>query len=214
MRQRWMVAALWVLVCDLTVASELRESPLSGWEEIVFEGRTEYQRDAEMDCVRARAENSASGLIREREVDLKQTPVLRWSWRAEEPLAPGRDAPEKEKAGDDFLARVYVIREGFFRWQTRAVNYVWSREHPEGSHWPNPYTGNAVMVVVQSGEEGLGEWREFERNVREDFKRYHDRDVERIDALAIMTDADDTEGEAEACYRLPEFAPLSGRSGE
>lgn len=212
---KWTGHALLLLLVagPMVSVAQTRDSPVPGWKEMLFEGRTEYVQDREMDCVRAIARASASGLIREPQVDLNRTPVLRWSWRADEPLAPGRQAPEKEKDGDDFLARVYVIREGFFRWQTRAINYVWSREHPEGSSWPNPYTGNAIMVVVQSGDEGLGEWQTFERNVREDFKRYHDRDVERIDAVAVMTDADDTQGEAEACYRLPEFAPLSGRSG-
>lgn len=191
------------------LASDIRESPIPGWQEIVFEGRTDYVMDEDKDCVRAEADGTASGLIREKEVDLEDTPLLRWAWRAEQPLRPGKEAPERKRAGDDFVARVYVIREGFFRWQTRAVNYVWSREHEVGEHWPNPYTGNAVMVSVQYGEEGLGEWQEFERNVREDFRRFHDRDIDRIDAVAIMTDADDTEGRAVACYRMPDFSPSS-----
>ncbi len=178
-------------------------SPIDGWRAIRFAGETVYRQQT--DCVRAEANASASGLIRAVDTSLKQAPTLSWGWKAEAPLAPARPAPEKARDGDDFLARVYVIREGFLPWQTRAINYVWSRQHPVGSHWPNPFTGNAIMVVVQSGDSGLGEWHSFERDVAADFRRFHDIKVDQVDAVAVMTDADNTGGRAEACYRLPSF---------
>ena len=184
-------------------------SDIPGWQRIVFAGETRYTKQA--DCIRAEAASSASGLIRETRESLPDDSRLLWSWRADEPLAPGKAAPEQSKAGDDFLARVYVIHEGFFFWQTRAINYVWSREFPVGEHWPNPYTGNAHMVVVQSGADGLGEWRQFERDVRADFKRFHGLEVDRIDAIALMTDADNMEGRASACYRLPRLSTSVSR---
>lgn len=185
-------------------AERYRESPVPGWREVVFEGRTRYRQ--QQDCVRATSEAAASGLIRRVDADLHQRPVLVWSWRAERPLR-GAEAPEQSKAGDDFLARVYVIHEGFFPWQTRAINYVWSRSQPVGEHWPNPFTGNAIMLAVQSGSDGLGAWHQFRRNVREDFRRFHDMEIDSLDAVAVMTDTDNTGGVAEACYRLPEFEP-------
>ena len=195
---------LWLLVVLTSPAwARWDPSPIAGWQAIRFAGETLYQQQA--DCVRAEANASASGLIRPVTTSLKQAPTLIWSWQALAPLAPARPAAEKSKAGDDFLARVYVIREGFLPWQTRAINYVWSREHPVGSHWPNPFTGNAIMVVVQSGNEGFGEWHSFERDVAADFRLFHDMKVEQVDAVAVMTDADNTGGRAEACYRLPLF---------
>ncbi|MDF1820252.1 MAG: DUF3047 domain-containing protein [Alcanivoracaceae bacterium] len=185
-------------------AERYNDSAIPGWQEIVFDGHTDYRREA--DCVRATASDSASGLIREARVSVDDTTQLGWSWRADAlPDYAGKVA-EKDKDGDDFVARVYVIHEGFFPWQTRAINYVWSQQHAVGSHWPNPFTGNAVMVVVQSGDEGLGQWHTFERSVRADFARYHDIAIERIDAIAVMTDADNTDGNASACYRLPSLS--------
>ena len=183
---------------------EYLPSAIPGWQKILFDGETLYQ--PQDGCIRAEADDSASGLIREVRQPLTDDTRLTWSWRASEPLQPGQSAAEKTKAGDDFLARVYVIHEGFFFWQTKAINYVWSREHPEGASWPNPFTGNAVMVSVQSGDSGLGEWHTFERDVKADFRRFHDMAVEEIDAVAIMTDADNSDGYASACYRLPEFS--------
>lgn len=191
-----------LLLAPAAWGERYRDSPVSGWREVVFDQRTRYRQ--EDDCVRAVSEGAASGLIRRVDTDLRKRPVLGWAWRAEQPLR-GAQAPETGKAGDDFLARVYVIHEGFFPWQTRAINYVWSRSQPVGRHWPNPFTGNAVMVAVQSGNDGLGQWQSFRRNVREDFRRFHDMDIDRVDAVAVMTDTDNTGGVAEACYRLPEF---------
>ena len=194
-----------LLLCTLsTVAlADTGPSPIPGWQAIRFSGETRYTREA--DCVRADAQGSASGLIRRVQEPLAQAPQLYWSWRADTPLQPGRPAAEQSKSGDDFVARVYVIREGWLPWQTRAINYVWSREHPVGQHWPNPFTGNAMMVVVQSGNEGLGQWHHFERDVAADFRRYHGMELDRVDAVAVMTDSDNTGGRARACYRLPAF---------
>ncbi len=196
---------LLLLACAVPAgAAEEVDSPIDGWREVIFANRTVY-REAE-DCVKAVSSDAASGLVRRRNVDLTQRPVLSWRWRAEQPLQ-GADADEQSKAGDDFLARVYVVHEGFFPWQTRAVNYVWAREVSTGKHWPNPFAGQAIMVAVQSGDAGLGQWQEFRRNVRADFRRFHDQDIDQIDAVALMTDTDNTGGRAQACYQLPRFLP-------
>lgn len=172
-----------------------------GWEPVQFDGETRYQ--LEQGCWQAQAQDSASGLARREEIDLHDTPYLHWQWQS--PTPPdwsGQD--EQSRAGDDFVARVYVIKEGWLPWQSRAINYVWSRQYPAGTHWPNPFASQAHMVVVQ-GPQGQGQWHSFTRDVREDFRRYHAMDVDRIDAVAIMTDTDNTGATVSACYRLPVF---------
>ena len=53
---------------------------------------------------------------------------------------------EHAKAGDDFAARVYVIRDGgLLKWRTRAINYVWAGSSDEGQHWPNPFNRFAKL---------------------------------------------------------------------
>ncbi|MDX1803244.1 MAG: DUF3047 domain-containing protein [Alcanivorax sp.] len=174
----------------------------SGWREVVFHGHTRYQKTAA--CWQATAHGSASGLVRERSVSLQDRPWLHWQWRAAQlPTWPDRD--ERQKDGDDFLARVYVIHKGFFPWQTRAINYVWSRQQPLGRDWPNPFASQAHMVVVQ-GPGGAGQWHAFSRNVARDFQRYFQLSVNKVQAVAIMTDTDNTGASARACYRLPRFS--------
>ncbi len=172
-----------------------------GWREVVFQGKTRYAMA--QGCWQAKADGTASGLVREEVVALDKTPYLHWQWRAGQ-VAQWPQADEQNKAGDDFQARVYVVKKGWLPWQTRAINYVWSRQSPPGTHWLNPFASQAVMVVVQ-GPGGAGEWHAFTRNVREDFRRFHDLDVDRVDAVAIMTDGDNTATRVESCYRLPAF---------
>lgn len=177
------------------------ESLPEGWQEVSFSGQTRYRQTGE--CWQATSSNAASGLVFESQVDLTQTPLLAWAWRAEiQPDWPS--GSERQKEGDDFLARVYVIHKGWLPWQSRAINYVWSREALVGEHWANPFAGQAHMVVVQ-GPTGLGEWQHFRRDIRADFLRYHGLEVERVDAIAIMTDTDNTASDAKACYQLPVF---------
>ncbi len=199
--------ALVLLCSQAAFAEQYRPSTVPGWEEIIFAGHTRYQPGE--DCVAADSRDAASGLIRQVDQPLAGTPMLRWQWRADSLLTQGKVAPEKIKAGDDFVARVYVIREGLFPWQTKAINYVWSREHEVGSHWPNPFTSNAMMVVVQSGTDGLGQWQTFERDVAADFRSYFSLDVSVVNAVAVMTDTDNSHGQAQACYRLPAFSAPS-----
>ena len=184
-------------------AESYQDSPIAGWQEIVFAGHTDYRQQG--DCVLATSQDAASGLIREVDQSLAGGLMLHWRWRADAPLKPGNQAPEKVKAGDDYLARVYVIRKGFFPWQSKAINYVWSRHQPVGSHWPNPFVSSAMMVVVQSGDRDLGHWQSFSRDVKADFKRFFDLDVDSVQAVAVMTDTDNTHGQASACYQLPVF---------
>lgn len=198
------VASLLLVIVLLQQAQAAwQPSAIEGWQEIRFHGQTLYSQQA--DCVRADADGSASGLIQEVTSSLRKKPMLSWSWQAEQVLTPLPQASEKVKAGDDYVARVYVIKKGFFPWQSKAINYVWSRQHPVGSHWPNPFVSNAVMVVVQTGAQDAAQWHSFQRDVAADFRRYHNMEVEQVDALAVMTDADNSAGRASACYRLPQF---------
>lgn len=172
------------------------------WERHSFSGETRYEL-VEVDgrqAVHARCtEASASGLFLQEDVDLEATPVVEWRWRVDETFS-GID--EITKAGDDYPARIYAVDEhSILRWRTRALNYVWSSEMERGADWPNAYASQAHMIAVRSGApDEKGEWHTERRNLREDFRRYHDRDLERINAFAIMTDCDDVGEPAEAWY--------------
>jgi hypothetical protein len=173
---------------------------LAGWEEKSFKGHTEYQlvRDKDLNVLQASTDGMASGRFRKIRIDLTKTPVLHWSWKIE---APYRDIDENTKGGDDFPVRIYVVVErGPLGLRTRAMNYVWSAARPVGARWPNPFTSQAMMLAVDSGDAGAGAWVSHKRNVRDDLRAAFGEDVTRIDAVALMTDGDNGGRRARAWY--------------
>ena len=178
----------------------LRDGDVAGWEEKVFEGKTLYEavRQDGRSVVRATSRGTASGLFLRRRIDLEKTPILRWRWRVEGTLG---DIDERTREGDDYSARVYVIRSHpVFPWRTRAVNYVWASTRTPGETWRNAYTDSSRHVAVRSGDLHAGRWVDERRDVRADFRELFGESVRYVDAVAIMTDTDNTGGAAVAFY--------------
>ena len=57
-----------------------------------------------------------------------------------------------------------------------------------------------VHLPVQSGSDKVGQWTRQSRNVRDDYKRFVGGDVKHVNAIAIMTDTDDSGRFAGAFY--------------
>lgn len=205
--QHVMLGALWAAAGGLLAAAvtvpvgEFSAGTLQGWERKTFEGETRYAlvKEGRMTALKAESRGSASGLVRKIRVDLERTPYLNWSWRIDNTLG---EPDEKTKAGDDYPARLYVVVSGgLFFWRTRAINYVWASRLPKESVWPNAFAGEKVMMVaVESGDGCLGEWVREKRDVRADLRRFFGEEIRFIDAVALMTDTDNSGGRAVAYY--------------
>ena len=201
-----MVFALGAGSAGADTVEVLRNGDIAGWEEKVFKGKTAYEtiRHDGRDAVRATSRGTASGLYLRRRIDLDKTPILRWSWRVDATLG---DIDERTRAGDDYSARVYVIRShSVLLWRTRAVNYVWASVVAAGETWPNAWTDSSRHVAVRSGDALAGQWVEERRDVRADFRELFGKPVRYVDAVAIMTDTDNTGGTAVAYYGDITFA--------
>jgi hypothetical protein len=188
-----------IAYADTLDISRFSNEGLSGWDRKSFKGETEYSivKEGGSTVIKAHSRAAASGLFRKVQLDPLQYRYLHWKWKIVEPLGNGA---EKTKRGDDYSARVYVVFPGLFFWQTKAINYVWSSQLPKGESFPNPYTGNAMMVVVESGAEKAGTWVMEERDILADYRRLFGGEPRQIGAIAVMTDTDDTGGEATAWY--------------
>jgi len=194
------------LACAVWAGSlpELAVSGHPGWKEKEFAGRTVYTPLPEEGLLLAESNGTASGLFFEQPVDLRRTPWLNWSWKVENVL---NGVSEREKKGDDFPARIYVVAKGGLAfWKTRALSYVWASHEPVGSMWPNAFTANAHMIAVQSGPGRVNQLVMEKRNIREDWKLAFGEDIEELDALAIMTDTDNSGQRARAWYGQPRFS--------
>ncbi|RLJ19772.1 hypothetical protein DJ030_08395 [bacterium endosymbiont of Escarpia laminata] len=199
-----------LLVCLLSGSAILHAAPpivehisidgLSGWERHDFKGHTSYQLIEEdgKQVIKAVSVGSASGLVKRISINLDKTPYLNWRWR----VAGVLDRPdERSRQGDDYPARVYVVKEGGWApWRTRSITYVWSSSQAEGSVWPSAYTDQSMMVAVHSGASDVLLWKSERRNLKEDFKQLFGQDVHQIDLIALMTDTDNTGEKATAWY--------------
>ena len=149
--------------------------------------------------LKAIAENAASGLGKEININLNQTPFINITWKVEKDLA---GIKENTKKGHDFAARVFVIKKtGATPLSNRAINYVFSSNNDIGFSSPSPYTKKSIDKVLATTKKNLNEWVTVKANVKEDFKKFHDLDVNELDGLAIMSDTDNSKMIAVTYYQ-------------
>ena len=140
--------------------------------------------------LKAVADNAASGLGKEVKIDLNKTPFINITWKVEKDLS---GILENTKKGHDFAARVFVIKKtGATPLSNRAINYVFSSNNIVGFNSPSPYTKKSIDNVLASTKINLNEWVTVKANVKEDFKKFHNLDVNELDGLAIMSDTDNS----------------------
>ena len=148
---------------------------------------------------KAVADNAASGLGKEVKIDLNKTPFINITWKIEKDL-PG--IKENTKKGHDFAARVFAVKKtGATPLSNRAINYVFSSNNHIGFNSPSPYTKKSIDNVLATTKENLNEWVTVKANVKEDFMKFHDLDVNELDGLAIMSDTDNSKMKAIAFYQ-------------
>ena len=148
---------------------------------------------------KAIADNAASGLGKEIKIDLNKTPIINITWKIEKDL-PG--IKEDTKKGHDFAARVFAVKKtGATPLSNRAINYVFSSNSEIGFNSPSPYTKKSIDNVLATTKDNLNKWITVKANVKEDFKRFHDLDVNELDGLAIMSDTDNSKMKAVAYYQ-------------
>ena len=140
--------------------------------------------------LKAVADNAASGLGKEVKIDLNKTPFINITWKIEKDL---QGINENSKKGHDFAARVFAVKKtGATPLSNRAINYVFSSNSVVGQSWPSPYTKKSIDNVLATTKDNLNVWVTVKANVKEDFKKFHDLDVNELDGLAIMADTDNS----------------------
>jgi len=190
-----------LLAESMLLMGEFSSNRLDGWEHKSFKGETRYQLQT-LDGVmvlKADSQGAASGLFKEQRIDLEQMPFLNWSWRITNHL---EGLNEQSKSGDDYAARIYVVvKGGLAFWQTKAMNYVRASNTAKGSVWPNAFAGDHSMMLALRGPEALlNVWYSEKRNVKADLQKLFGEDLRTIDAVALMTDTDNSNQQVSAFY--------------
>ena len=194
---------------DKVTIFEFTEKELSELEVRKVRGannKTVYSVSSNKDgnFLKAVADNAASGLGKEIKIDLNKTPFINITWKVEKDL---KGIIESTKKGHDYAARVFAIKKtGATPLSNRAINYVFSSNSEVGENRPSPYTKKSIDYVLASTKNNLNLWVTVKANVKEDFKKFHDLDVNELDGLAIMADTDNSKLKSIAYFQSIYFS--------
>jgi hypothetical protein len=173
----------------------------AGWTVAEFAGDAEVElvRDEGRVALRLRSERNSFALHRDVVVDVRQHPILSWSWKVVR-LPSGGDV--RDGGRDDQAAQVYVV---FPRWPSPrttsdVIGYVWDARAPAGTTLAHPKAPNVRVIVLQSGPARLDTWLREQRNVAEDYQALFGRQPPRVGKIALMIDSNDTRSGAEALF--------------
>ncbi|WP_235579144.1 DUF3047 domain-containing protein [Pseudorhodoferax sp. Leaf274] len=191
------------------------------WQHLPLPGKRATQFDAVQVDGRAAmavtADASASMLRKQVHVPASALGQLSFSWKVPA-LIPGADMAARD--ADDAPVRLVLAFEGdrsrfsaknaMLSELARALTgeempyatlmYVWCNTRAPGSVILNPRTDRIRKIVVESGPGGLGQWRDYARDVHADFVRAFGEEPGALVAVGIMTDSDNTSSHVQAWY--------------
>jgi hypothetical protein len=129
-------------------------------------------------------------------VDLKQTPILEWTWKMVTLPAAGNSC---RKVTDDQAGQIFVVWPRFPEAvRSRIIGYVWDTTQPVGTVCKSEKTGTVTYIVIRSGPAEIGKWFTERRNVPEDFRKIYGEAPENPAVVSVAIDSNDTSSTAEA----------------
>lgn len=194
----------------------------TGWEPLIIM-RTKKPTDYHLvtkgaqTVLHARAEKASSGLMQQVSIDPLKQPWLHWRWQI---AGLVEAADNSQKATEDSPVRIILGFDGDkdtlpfadqILFETAKVvtghdfpyatlMYIWGNKAPVGSVIRSPHSSRIKMMVVEKGPEGIGQWREFARNIVEDYENVFGEKPGRLIGVGVMTDTDNTGETVEAWY--------------
>ena len=202
--------------------TSIGETVPTAWEPWVlsrFLARTKYrivEHEGER-VLQADANVSASGLLQPMSFAIADYPHLHWRWKVPQLIA---DADNASRTADDSPVRVIVAFDGDkskFDFEDSAlaqtvklfsgrempyatIQYIWENKLPTETVLDNARTSRAKMLVVESGPQRLGQWINFQRNVKQDYERLFGEAPGPIIFVGVMTDSNATGSHTSAYY--------------
>lgn len=199
----------------------------AGWQEVQLPGKTPtiYRMDeqapgrspGQRTALIAKAASSASMLRAPVRMEPEALGRVDFSWWVPALIA---EADMAQRDSDDSPVRLILAFEGDrskFSAKDAMVNelarlltgeeipyatlmYVWCNKRPVDSVIHSPRTDRIRKIVVESGAQGLQQWRSYERDIRADFTRAFGEPPGALVAIGLMSDSDNTRSNAVAWY--------------
>jgi hypothetical protein len=192
-----------------------------GWQPFVLPGKTATVYAAANDegrwVLHAKSEHSASMYRRALRIEPEQLGQVSFSWKVRSLLS---EADVRESETGDAVVRVMLAFDGdpsrlsartrlmFDLMQSLSgeappfatLMYVWDSRAEVDSVVLNKRSDRIRKIVLESGPTHLGQWRNYQRDVRADYRRAFGEDPGALVGVAVMTDSDNTKSRAEAWY--------------
>ena len=174
-----------------------------GWELKENTGKADFKVECEKgNCyLRMSSENTSWTLFKTVDFDIRQYPILTWRWKVTQ-LPEGGDVRKKET--DDQAAQLYVQFPRFPQEvRSQIIGYVWDTTAPKGTILDSPSANPPPIkiVVLESGEEKLGQWVTEKRNVHEDYKSFFGEEIPpQVKRISLWINTQRTKSSAECFY--------------
>lgn len=209
---------------DITKFSELvsQQDGYKGWyiwSVLPNKKKTNYrlQKYQGKTVLQADSNSSASGLA----IPLKPREVngldISWSWKALNQIST---ADVSHGSNDDAPLRLMLAFDGdktklSFKDQMAldmaqlisghdmpyaTLMYVWGSGAKIDTVIPNAHSSRVRMIVVDTDQSPIGEWRRHSRNIAEDYKKAFGENPGKLIGIGVMTDSDNTKSSVKAIY--------------
>ena len=168
-------------------------------------------------ALKAQANSSASMLRRKLRVEPEALGVVRFSWLVESQMA---QADLGDADADDSAVRVVLVFEGDrekFSQRNAMLSelallltgeplpyatlmYAWCPTCEKGQIITNARTDRVRTLVLEGGNVGLGQWKDYARDIRADYLNAFGEPPGALIAIGVMTDSDNTRGNVVSWY--------------
>jgi hypothetical protein len=183
-----------IVLADFSTA---QQAVPANWELIVNKGNADLRLTSEPygQALQLRSKNASFALQKEAHISLQETPYLVWTWKVTQ-LPSGGDF--RRRKTDDQAAQLIVSFSA-----TRFISYIWDSSAPKGTFGkaPSPPFRKIMAWVVQSGSQGLGEWKTERRNLVDDYSRLFGEAPHALRGLRIQINSQHTQTQAEAAWK-------------
>ncbi len=196
-------------------------APAARWEHYTLPGKTPSRysvtRKDGRDAMVVDAASSVSLKRMRLQVPPQDLGTLRFSWQVPALI----DRADMARADlDDSVVRIVLVFDGDRqRFSARnamlselartltgeelpyaTLMYVWCNRRAAGEVIANPRTDRIRKIVVESGTNRLGQWIDYERDIRADYEKAFGEPAGALLSVALMTDTDNTRSRARAWY--------------
>jgi hypothetical protein len=190
----WFIAAMLspALAHGAILFNEDFEKPLGErWKQVKFSELTDYKIVSENSnaCLRASANTTASAFATKVNIQTASVMAIHWRWKISSCPTNGS---EDKLATFDHTARIFVAFDTFIG-PPRTINYVWANQMKTNSTFDHPSSSRSKFIVVESGNEKVGQWLLEQRDLKKDWQMLFKSDsMPKVVGIGVFTDSDGT----------------------